>query len=276
MQNDHPLLKNRIIYFLITAFLAVGTAACVLFFLVNVRIKTVTVENCVYSERESVLDAANIKSGTHSYAISKEKISAAIIAANPYVTDVRIKRTGISSIELILTEDTPRFYVKRGEKYLVLSETLRVLAEYDGIGQCRELGAYPISLVPIEEAIPGKTLVFAEGYEENGKESIELLSKISASSLSGTITYADLSERFDLRFTYKDKYEIRFGAPRGFANKLALVEKTIAYLEDPENSYSTAKGIIHARVEGETSFEPTGSAAEEIPGQSEENKGGKS
>ena len=27
MQNDHPLLKNRIIYFLITAFLAVGTAA---------------------------------------------------------------------------------------------------------------------------------------------------------------------------------------------------------------------------------------------------------
>lgn len=263
MANDHPLLKNRIIYFLITAFFTVGTAACVIFFLVNVRIKTVTLENCVYSESACVLEAANIKKGTHSYAIDKAKISQAIMASNPYVTDVRIKRTGISTVALILTEDEPRFYIEREGKYLVLSETLRVLAEYGDIAGCEHLAAHPISLVPIAEAELGKTVVFAEGYEEKGKESISLLSQISESELSGTITYADLSERFDLRFTYKDKYEIRFGAPRDFDKKLALVVKTIAFLEDPENSYSTAKGIIHASVTGETSFEPTGSAQEE-------------
>ncbi|MBQ9745854.1 MAG: FtsQ-type POTRA domain-containing protein [Clostridia bacterium] len=262
MANDHPLLKNRIIYFLITAFFVVGTATCVLFFLINVRIKTVTLENCVYSESSAVLEAASIKKGTHSYAIDKTKISEAIMAANPYVTDVRIKRTGISTVALILTEDEPRFYIERGGKYLVLSGTLRVLARYESLDECAHLSVHPISLVPIAEAELGETVVFAEGYEEKGKESIDLLSQISESELSGTITYADLSERFDLRFTYKDKYEIRFGAPRSFEEKLALVVKTVAFLENPENSYSTAKGIIHASVPGETSFEPTGSTEE--------------
>ena len=266
MQNDHPLLTNRIRYFLITAFFIVFTAAAVIFFLLNVRIQTVEFENCVYSVEADLEKAANIKKGTHGYAIDKNKIAKAIKAVSPYVTDVRIKRTGISSIEIILTEDAPRFYIKRGEKYLLLSETLRVLARYDSLAECSHLPVHPISLAPIAEAEIGKTVVFEEGYEEIGKESISLLSQISASDLSGTITYADLSDRFNLRFTYKDKYDIRFGAPRGFADKLALVIKTIAYLENPENGYSTAKGIIHARVDGETSFEPTGATedAEQI------------
>ena len=160
------------------------TAAAVIFFLLNVRIQTVEFENCVYSVEADLEKAANIKKGTHGYAIDKNKIAKAIKAASPYVTDVRIKRTGISSIEIILTEDAPRFYIKRGEKYLLLSETLRVLARYDSLAECSHLPVHPISLAPIAEAEIGKTVVFEEGYEEIGKESISLLSQISASDRS--------------------------------------------------------------------------------------------
>ena len=266
--KDHPLLTNRIRYFLITAFFIIFTVVCVIFFLVNVRIKAVEFENCVYSELAKVEEVANIKLGTHSYAIDKAKISKAIKDANPYVTDVRIKRTGISSISVILTEDAPRFYIERGEKYVILSETLRVLAKYDSPSEYAHLPVHPIFLMPIEKDELGKTIVFQEPEEDEevplsrlcAEDAFYILSQISESALSGTITHADLSNRFDLRFTYKDKYEIRFGAPRGFTEKLALVIKTIAYLENPENSYSAAKGIIHASVEGETSFEATGTA----------------
>jgi hypothetical protein len=258
MNDNHPLLKNRIRYFLITAFFIVFTVAAVVFFLTQVRIQTITVENCVYSAEADVLTAANIKKGTHSYAIDKDKIASYIIAQNPYVTDVRIKRTSISSIAIILTEDAPRFYIERGGKYVILSETQRMLAEYENPADFSHLPVYPIKLMPIEKAELGKTIVFAEGYEENGKECISLLSQISDSELSGTITYADVSVRFDLRFTYKDKYEILFGAPKNFAKKLELVVETIAFLEDPANNYSQAKGIIRANVDGETTFDPTG------------------
>jgi len=250
------------------------TAILIVFFLVNVRIKTIEIENCVYSSVSEIESAANIKPGTHSYGIDKAKISKSIKAANPYVTDVRIKRTGISSLLIIITEDTPRFYIERGGKILVLSETLRVLAKYDSLAECAHLPVYPISLMPIAEAELSKTLVFEEQDEDegpadlsilSGEDAFDVLSQISGSALSGTITEADLSDRFDLRFTYKDKYEIRFGAPRGFKEKLALVIKTIAYLETPENNYSTAKGIIHASVIGETSFEPTGATDDATP-----------
>jgi hypothetical protein len=269
MAHDHPLLKNRIRYYLITAFFIVVTAALIIFFLFNVRIKDVEFENCVYSSENSVKKAANIKIGTHSYGIDKAKIAKAIKAANPYVTDVRIKRTGISSISVILTEDAPRFYIEHDGEYIILSETLRVLDEYDSLAECAELKVYPISLMPIDKAELGKTLVFEKNENEDGvkdvsvlsaEDAISMLSQISESDLSGTITQADLSDRFDIRLTYKNKYEIRFGAPRAFEDKLMLVMKTIAYLENPENGYSSAKGIIYASVDNETSFEPTGIA----------------
>lgn len=275
MGNDHPLLKRKLQFFLITALFIVLTVAAIVFFLVSVRIQTVDVENCVYSGEETVLKAASIKPGTHSYGIDKAKISRSIKAASPYVTDVRIKRTGLTSVSIILTEDAPRFYIQHGGEYVLLSEKLRVLARYESLSECAHLPVYPILLMPVKEAETGKTLVFEEneGDEDtppdlsvlDSGDAIEILTQISESELSGTITHADISERFDLRFTYKDKYEIRFGAPREFSEKLALVIKTIAYLENPENGYSGAKGIIHASVIGETSFEPTGATGEPAP-----------
>jgi hypothetical protein len=284
MSNDHPLLKHKLTYFLITALFIVVTAAAVAFFLVNVRIQTVEFENCVYSEQSVIEKAANIKKGTHSYAIDKDKIAKSIISASPYVTDVRIKRTSLTSISVILTEDAPRFYIERGGKFLLLSETLRVLARYDSLSEFSHK-VHPIKLMSIKEAEIGKTVVFEkrENTEENpaalsqlsGEEALSLLCQISESKLSGTITLADLSNRFDLRFTYKDKYEIRFGATRDFEEKLALVIKTIAYLENPENGYAGAKGIIHASVKGETSFEPTGATENANPPQEQGTEGKK-
>ena len=58
--NDHPLLANRVRYFLITAFFIVFTVAFVVFFLVNVRIKTVTYERLFYSELAKVEKAAKV------------------------------------------------------------------------------------------------------------------------------------------------------------------------------------------------------------------------
>ena len=264
MGNDHPLLKRKLQVFLISAAFIVLTIVSVVFFLINVRIQTVNLENCVYSNQESVLEAANIAPGTHSYGIDKSKISSAIKRTNPYVIDVRIKRTGINSISIILTEDAPCFYIEKNGEYIVLSETLRVLARYASLTECAHKVNH-INLMPITEAEIGKTVVFEKPSEENAnlsllssEDAFDILGKISASDLSGKITSIDFSDRFNIRITYKNKYEIRFGAPRGFDEKLALVIKTVAHLENPENGYSNAKGIIHASVIGETSFEPTG------------------
>jgi hypothetical protein len=264
MGNEHPLLKRKLQFYLMTAGFIIITVAAIVFFLVNVRIQTVDIENCVYSAEASVLKAANIKPGTHSYGIDKAKITKAIKSANPYVTDVRIKRTGLTSLSITLTEDAPCFYIEKGGKYVVLSETLRVLAKHDSLSECAHK-VNPIGLMPVAEAELGKTVVFEKPDEENpdlsllsGEDAFEILGKISESDISGKITGIDFSNRFDLRVTYKDKYEILFGAPRSFDEKLALVIKTIAHLENPKNGYSSAKGIIHASVVGETSFEPTG------------------
>lgn len=256
--NQHPLLKIKLIFFAISAFFLVFTAVTVIVFLTVFRVHAVDIENCKYSSKENIEKSSGVEIGMHMYAIDKEKMEEAIIAENPYVNDVRITRKGATTLCITLTEDAPRFYIVLDGKYFVLSDTLRVLAEYNSMDELSALALAPISLPKVEEAPLGKTLIFTEETEADGKECIDILSILAESTLSGTITSADVSERFDLRFTYKDKYEIRFGSPKNFADKLALVTDTIEYLEDPINGYSTAKGIIHASVTGETSFEATG------------------
>ena len=191
MGNDHPLLKRKLQVFLITAAFIVLTIVSVVFFLINVRIQTVNLENCVYSNQESVLEAASIAPGTHSYGIDKSKISSAIKRANPYVIDVRIKRTGINSISIILTEDAPCFYIEKNGEYIVLSETLRVLARYASLTECAHKVNH-INLMPITEAEIGTTVVFEKPSEEN--IDLSLLSSADARYCSRKIRSGDLSE----------------------------------------------------------------------------------
>ena len=258
MQRSRPLLRIRIIFLLITAAFIIFTVGAVVLFLMNVRIQTVTVENCVYSDEQSIISAAGIKKGTHSYAIDKEEIAKSIKEKNSYVSDVRVKRTGPTSVVLILTEDPPCFRTLYENRYLVLSAGLRVLDEYSSPEESPHVGIAPIKLMPIESAELGKEITFTEENEGDRSEYISMLSAIHTSLLEGNVTSADISCRFDIRITYKDKYEIRFGSPKNFEKKLALVIDTVLFLEDPENNYSGAKGIIRANVDGETSFEPTG------------------
>lgn len=258
MDTSHPLLKNRIIFYLITAAFILFTVGAVLFFMINVRIKNVIVENCVYSEEQSVLSAASIKKGTHSYGISKDKISDAIKKKNPYVSDVRIKRRGIDTLIITVTEDKPNFYMEFGGRYLVLSAELRVLDEYARREDMPFSDISPIKIDHVSNAELGKVPVFEEEFRADALEYVSFLTKINESPLAGCITSADFTLRFDIRMVYKDKYEIRFGSPENFEKKLSLVARTIAFLEDPANNYSGAKGIIRATVDGETSFEPTG------------------
>ena len=258
MQRSRPLLRIRIIFLLITAAFIIFTVGAVVLFLMNVRIQTVTVENCVYSDKQSIISAAGIKKGTHSYAIDKEEIAKSIKEKNSYVSDVRVKRTGPTSVVLILTEDPPCFRTLYENRYLVLSAGLRVLDEYSSPEEAPHVGIAPIKLMPIESAELGKEITFTEENEGDRSEYVSMLSARHTSLLEGNVTSADISCRFDIRITYKDKYEIRFGSPKNFEKKLALVIDTVLFLEDPENNYSGAKGIIRANVDGETSFEPTG------------------
>lgn len=256
--DRHILFKTKLFYMLMSAFFIVFTVLTTVVFLTAFRIQNIEVENCKYSYEENIIKSSGIKTGIHMYAIDKEKIKTAIMSDNPYVYEVRITRKNSKTLCITLSEDEPKFYISSGGKYLVLSDELRVLAEYENENEATALSAAPILLPKVKSASLGKTLVFEEDTEEDGKECIKLLSVLSESDISSSITSADFSERFDIRITYKDKYEIRLGSPQNFAEKIALVSDTVKFLEDPVNGYSTAKGIIHASVNGETSFEATG------------------
>lgn len=260
-KKANPLLKRRLTTFFISAFFLVVTLFSVVFFLFFCRIKTVKAENFIYSSEENIVKSAGIKLGSHSYSINKSKIAEAVISKNPYISSVRIKRTSPSSITIIVTEEAPRFYFIYGEKCLVLSESLRVLSEYQSVDDISFANIHEIHLPAVKDAAVGKKITFENA--KDGKTVFDAIKTVFSSKISDGITGADLSEKFDMRFTYKDKYDIRFGSFKNIDVNISMVEETVEYLENPVNGYAYAKGILHARIPDETSFEPTGVVSEE-------------
>ena len=130
-------------------------------FIFACRTKTVTVEGNIYSPEENIVSAAALKINGHIYSIDKSAIENRIKASNPYVISVAIRRRLPSTLRLIVTEDEPVFYSLIGNKFCVISCSLRVLETADSATDLSSRGLIPIILPETKSAEPGKKIVFA-------------------------------------------------------------------------------------------------------------------
>lgn len=244
-------IKTFIIKF---CFIAVALAL-VFIFVFSVRIKNVRIEGNTVSSEEQIASSAKLKSGTHMYSINKDNISAAILAANPYVSSVTIRRKLPSTIVITVTEDKPAFYTSNGSGFLILSKDLRVLGTTDSAHGISSLGIIPVILPSITKAETGKKLEFeaSKGYTFNA----ELIRIITESEIAEGITSIDISSKFDVSAVYKSKYTIVFGTYTDLEKKLKFCRKTVGYLE---KTMPGVAGTVYATGTDEISFLITGTA----------------
>lgn len=240
--------------FIIKAAFILLTAVLILAFLFFCRIKTVTVENNVYSATEDILSASGVSKGKHIYSIDKDAITAAIMAKNPYVRSVSVRRSLPSTLRIIVTEDSPVFYTASGGKFYLLSSSLRVLEEAESAYGLSSKGVIPIMLPEIKTASVGKKLVFTGG---NSDFYSELVDTFLSSEIAAGLSSISISQKFDISAVYKSKYTLVFGSYENLEKKLYFCKKSIAYVE---SNMPGVSGKMFATGTDEVSFLVTGTA----------------
>lgn len=229
------------------------TILFIVLFLSACRIKNVSIDGCEHVDKTSLTEAIDIPTGRHMYAISKDKIAASIKGTSPYIQSVSIRRRLPSTLQIIVEEYEPLYYIAWKEQYYVLSQTLTVLEILPDKESAAAKALCQLTLPEITKAELGKVLVFIN--KSDLQTLLSILSVLQETGITEQLTTVNLSEKFNLYACYQNKYVLYFGTSENLAAKISRCLSSIIYLT--ENMYGV-KGNIYASAEGETSFVITG------------------
>ena len=255
------ILRNFLISF---GCIAVAVAVSV-WFLLACRVKTVLIENNAAVAQPTILDAANVKSGRHLYALSEAKIERRIKESSSYVKSITLKRELPSTLRILVEEYDLSYYIEyEGHWYLLTSELF--ILEETTPEDATEKGAAPLSVLPVKAPqtpkdepdapkllTPMETLAFQTKSDLAWSQT--LLAAIHKTSFADRITEVDLSDPFSIKLVVSGKYPVLLGNEKDFEKKLARTENALAYLS--ENMYAL-EGILHTEKDAPITFEFTG------------------
>lgn len=96
------------------------------------NIKAITFKGNVTISSEVLLSEVSDRIGLNIFTVNERKIREEILK-NRYVSTVDIKRKGINTLEINITEEAPVYYINNGVKLLIINNDLEVLEEVDNI-----------------------------------------------------------------------------------------------------------------------------------------------
>ena len=97
------------------------------------NIKSIAVKGNVTIADEVILSEVSDRIGLNIFTVKSQKEIKEEILKNRYVSTVEVKRKGINTLEIDITEEAPVYYIDNGVELLIINNDLEVLEEVDNI-----------------------------------------------------------------------------------------------------------------------------------------------
>ena len=96
------------------------------------NIKAITFKGNVTIASEVLLSGVSDRIGLNIFTVNEKDIKEEVLK-NRYVSTVDIKRKGINTLEIDITEEAPVYYINNGIELLIINNDLEVLEEVDNL-----------------------------------------------------------------------------------------------------------------------------------------------
>lgn len=235
--------------------------AAVIFFIVVAfnnlfNIKTVEVEGisqAVSYDADDVRDFLNIKEGTNLITYDSRKAKTSLLYKFPYIEEIEIEKRFPSTLAVVITENKGTLYIDLGEDTFILSSSGRVLEInndpfYDGKNRTR------LIVDGVKRCVCGEDIVFKN--EDTINVLLAIAESLESCGLSDKITHLDISDKFDVKMMYDNRFEIKFGT---FEEALKKSEFLAAMMES--KMWHDSTGVIDISDASEAAVRLTGNVA---------------
>ena len=201
------------------------------------NIKAITFKGNVTISSEVLLSEVSDRIGLNIFTVNERKIREEILK-NRYVSTVDIKRKGINTLEINITEEAPVYYINNGVELLIINNDLEVLEEVDNIDgrNLVEIKGVDLSVKDDESRID----------EFNSYKSIltNFYPFISQNRESIYLSSLDVSNIVNI-IGYIGNVEILFGDDSDLYNKMENVYRIML-----DDNINIAKGYINVSFNG--------------------------
>ena len=219
------------------------------------NIKSIAVKGNVTIADEVILSEVSDRIGLNIFTVNQKEIKEEILK-NRYVSTVEVKRKGINTLEIDITEEAPVYYIDNGVELLIINNNLEVLEEVDNID--------------------GRNLVEVKGIDLSAKDDESRVDEfnsyknilsnfypfISKNRESIYLSSLDISNIVNI-IGYISNVEIFFGDDSDLYNKMENVYRIML-----SDNINIAKGYINVSFNGSPVVK-----IEEVKEQSSEEEG---
>ena len=237
-----------------------------LFFLIPIREIEVTGEVEMFNEGD-IIEASESAEGKSLFLRSSGAIERTIRKNLPLTETVKVKKSLFGKITIDIQFSEVDFYCKIGDKYYAIDENLKVLDSDASYSKYKAFGAVKVFIPEVREPVLNEQLVFYDTVEETDTEGetlyvvkdvkvyayvSEFLTTIKENGYVKGADAALLTEKFDVRLIYANKFSVRFGDVRDLdlkfrvfyeimeENSMQYAEKVTVDLTDPSKATARA------------------------------------
>ncbi len=173
-----------------------------------------------------ILSSAGFEVGDNLYSFSATDAEDSITFHCPYIKSADVTRSVPTSVSVVVEEDTAAYYANIWGEYVKLSAGLRVLEVVEEADVAEE-GLIELVLPPVEYAVAGRVIRFAD--ERNDRFIRSVLGETAASTMArnGMIDQVDLSNQYNVTMQSCGRYLLRLGDETDCDLKLRMAYKTM-------------------------------------------------
>ena len=228
------------------AFVVICTAialALTLFF----RIRTINVSGNSRYDRDTIIQAAQVKEGDNLFLLNKYDAAARIRKALPYVETVQFRRTLPDTLSIVVTECTsPAAVIQDGQAYLLCDKG--IIVDQVSPAAAKKLPQVQ-GLTLIDPAVGGEA-VAAEGQTLTLEQLLLLLQALDERALAGDVQSIDLADPSQITLRYLERFDVCFPRDTDYGYKLDYLLAVVEKLEVNET------GTINMMQDGKARFIP--------------------
>lgn len=174
-----------------------------------------------------LISVSGLRTGDRLYEVDEKEAEELLLEGCPYLKSVNVKKKFPNKICFEVEERVLGWYVEIGEDYYALDFDLLVLLETYSEESLIERGLTKLVLPELESAMCDYLPEFGRGDEHLISETLKIVDTFRSHAVKQRLTKLDLSNRFEIKLTIDESFEVSLGDISNIETKLKTVIEVI-------------------------------------------------